>query len=95
MKSLLITALLVTSFSSLAVDIQCAKLKRFVRPVSKDAIRLAKFLKVKTCSGQRFKNAVVYDLKSTIKMVRPTKEQVRQYGLSKSNAGVSVQSLFN
>ncbi len=78
-----------------AADIQCAKLKRFNRPVSKDAIKLAAHLNVKTCNGQRFKNAVTYDLKTTIKLVRPTKEQVRQYGLSKSKTGVSVRSLFN
>ena len=92
MKTLSLIILLSTQVN--AADIQCAKLKRFVRPVSKDAITLAKHLKVKTCNGQRFKVAVK-EIGATIKMVRPTKAQIARYGVSKSASKVNLKSLFN
>ena len=94
MKTLSIITLLILSTQVNAADIQCAKLKRFVRPVSKDAIILAKHLKVKTCNGRRYKQAVK-EIGATIKLVRPTKAQVAQYGLSKSASKVNLKSLFN
>jgi len=92
MKTLLLSMIFISNVS--AADIQCAKLKRFVRPVSKDAIKLAKHLNVKTCSGRRYKMAVK-EIGTTIKLVSPTKNQIARYGLSKKASKVNLKSLFN
>ena len=41
-----------------AANVECAKVGRSYYPVSKDAIKLAEHLGVKTCSGKNYKMAL-------------------------------------
>lgn len=56
MKKILLITMFITSAAS--ANVICEKKGRYWRPSNATAIKIAKTLKVKTCSGDRF-NAVV------------------------------------
>ena len=90
-KLLTIAALTLLSLNAMALTIECSKLKRYNRPSNEAAIKLAKHLDVKTCDGQRFKNAVK-ELNAEISYTSPSAAQVEKFGISKKS--INVKDLF-
>lgn len=65
MKTLILTMLLTMSAAS--ANVVCKKDGRYWRPSNATAIKIAKVLKVKTCSGKRFQAVVAQSgLKSNV-----------------------------
>jgi len=91
MKKTLVATLLFTALSTnlvyaqsanMATDVVCLKLsasKVAIYPLSPKAQRLADKLGVKTCTGKRFKKAVQYNYKTTIKIKKATKAEEEAY----------------
>ena len=77
-RTLLITGLLVLSTQLFAANVGCAKIGRYLRPATPDAIKLAKYLKVTTCNGKSFKSMLV---KKNTKMtvVKASSEMILKY----------------
>ena len=65
MKRILTAALFLTAFSVSAANITCITHGSSSYPISKDAMKLARRIGVKTCDGKKFKGAVKM-LKQTI-----------------------------
>lgn len=79
MKKITFCLVMMASVSSMAATIECSKLNDWrLRPVSPVAIKLAKVLKVSTCTGKKFKKAVT-DNKEKIVVVTATKAQKEIY----------------
>ena len=75
MKNLILIVATMVSFSAMAANITCADIGASSYPVSKDALKLTKHLKVSTCDGKQFKMAVK-SLKQTIKSVPASAKMV-------------------
>ena len=82
MKSLVILTLMMMSLTVSAANVECARGKKYLRPISPDAIKLAEYLKVSTCNGKRFKEIVKKE-GATIKEVPATAAFIKKWGQSK------------
>jgi hypothetical protein len=89
----LFIGVLLLSSSLSAATIECAKVGRSTYPVSKDAIKLAQHLKLKTCTGKSFK-AAVKSLGQTIVMVPASAEVKALVEKTKLNAAAKKLSGF-
>ena len=78
------------SFAAESATVSCAKIGRYYRPVSTDAVKLADYLKVKTCTGKTFKKVLkAKGIKMTV--VGATPEIVKKYDL-KSEQGKRIEA---
>ena len=70
MKKLIVVAMAVVSFNSMAANFECKYTKGWDRPANANAIKLAKALKVKTCNSEKFQDYVKANKHTMTKLVR-------------------------
>jgi len=91
MKTLVILSLLSLSLSLSAADVGCAKIGKYFRPVTPDAIKLAVYHNVSTCDGKAFKATLkakgvkMSEVKATPDMIKKYEDAIANKSAKKIN----------